>query len=158
MLKDEGMAELLPACNTVIFDEAHQLPDTATLFFGESLSTAQLLELARDVRAETLAGAGDTPRRSDSPQHWRKRRATCALPCRARAHASRPRRQRGSAPFAEALAALAAALASLGTALEILAERSEGLARCSERARQAQSLLERWQDETRADLVRGSRC
>ncbi|HYJ18389.1 MAG TPA: ATP-dependent DNA helicase, partial [Burkholderiales bacterium] len=28
-LRDEGVAELLPACNTVIFDEAHALPDTA---------------------------------------------------------------------------------------------------------------------------------
>jgi len=27
MLRDEGTAELLPACNTVIFDEAHQLPE-----------------------------------------------------------------------------------------------------------------------------------
>jgi ATP-dependent DNA helicase DinG len=33
VLRDEGVAELLPACNTVIFDEAHQLPETATLFF-----------------------------------------------------------------------------------------------------------------------------
>jgi len=31
MLRDEGVAELLPACNTVIFDEAHQLPETASL-------------------------------------------------------------------------------------------------------------------------------
>ncbi|MGH8621144.1 MAG: ATP-dependent DNA helicase, partial [Burkholderiales bacterium] len=30
MLRDEGAAELLPACNTVIFDEAHQLPETAS--------------------------------------------------------------------------------------------------------------------------------
>jgi ATP-dependent DNA helicase DinG len=36
----------------------------------------------------------------------------------------------------------------------MLAERSEGLARCSERARTAQALLERWCDDTRADLVR----
>lgn len=35
VLRDEGVAELLPACNTVIFDEAHQLPETASLFFGE---------------------------------------------------------------------------------------------------------------------------
>jgi ATP-dependent DNA helicase DinG len=39
MLRDEGAGELLPACNTVIFDEAHQLPEVATLFFGESVST-----------------------------------------------------------------------------------------------------------------------
>src|SRR6478735_7889300 len=49
-LRDEGAADLLPAANTVIFDEAHHLPDLARLFFGESLSTSQLIELARDVR------------------------------------------------------------------------------------------------------------
>ena len=59
MLRDEGMAELLPACNAVIFDEAHQLPETATLFFGDSVSTSQLLELARDTRVEALAAAKD---------------------------------------------------------------------------------------------------
>ena len=47
MLKDDGMGELLPACNTVIFDEAHQLPEVAGLFFGEAIGTGQLLDLAR---------------------------------------------------------------------------------------------------------------
>ena len=61
MLKDEGMAELLPACNTVILDEAHQLPETATLFFGENLSFGQLLDLCRDTLVEALAGAADVP-------------------------------------------------------------------------------------------------
>src|SRR4249920_3087444 len=56
MLRDEGVTELLPACNTVIFDEAHQLPGTASLFFGQSVSTAQLVELARDTRMEAAAG------------------------------------------------------------------------------------------------------
>ncbi|HKW81803.1 MAG TPA: ATP-dependent DNA helicase, partial [Casimicrobiaceae bacterium] len=52
MLKDEGIAELLPASNTVILDEAHQLPDTATLFFGQEVTAGQLGELARDAEAE----------------------------------------------------------------------------------------------------------
>ena len=56
-LKDTGVAELLPSANTIIFDEAHQLPDTATLFFGTSVSTSQVLELCRDVLAEGLAHA-----------------------------------------------------------------------------------------------------
>jgi len=56
-LKDTGVAELLPSANTVIFDEAHQLPDTATLFFGNTVSTSQILELCRDVLAEGLAHA-----------------------------------------------------------------------------------------------------
>lgn len=58
-LKDTGVAELLPTANTVIFDEAHQLPETATMFFGDTISTSQVLELCRDVLAEGLSHARD---------------------------------------------------------------------------------------------------
>ena len=60
-LRDEGISELLPSCNTVIFDEAHQLPETARLFFGETVSSAQLIELARDARMELRAAGGASP-------------------------------------------------------------------------------------------------
>jgi ATP-dependent DNA helicase DinG len=154
MLKDEGTAELLPACNTVIFDEAHQLPETATLFFGENLSTAQLVELARDVRAESLAGAGDTPevQRLAAALDKSARDLRLALPRDgARVAAASLGQER---VFGQALAAVGSALASLGGALDALAERSEGLARCAERATQARGRLERWRDESRADWVR----
>src|SRR5258708_11816619 len=59
VLRDEGVAELLPACNTVIFDVAHQLPETASLFFGESVTSSQLIELARDTRIEAATSAKD---------------------------------------------------------------------------------------------------
>jgi ATP-dependent DNA helicase DinG len=154
MLKDEGMAELLPACNAVVFDEAHQLPDTATLFFGETLSTAQLVELARDVRTETLAGARDAqePLLLAAALDKAARDLRLALP-REGARLAAASVMRASA-FSEALESLAAALESLSDALEILSERSEGLARCSERAAQAQGLLECWRDESRTELVR----
>jgi len=48
-LKEEGFGELLPQYEVVIFDEAHQLPDVATRFFGFAISTFQLNELCRDV-------------------------------------------------------------------------------------------------------------
>ena len=154
MLKDEGMAELLPACNTVILDEAHQLPDTATLFFGETLSSAQLIELSRDVRAETLAGARDTPeaQRLAGALDKAARDLRLALPKEGTRITAAAVAREGA--FSDALAALALGLSSLCDALEVLAERSEGLARCSERAKQALALLERWRDESRADLVR----
>jgi ATP-dependent DNA helicase DinG len=60
-LKEGGMAELLPSANTIIFDEAHQLPEVATLFFGTTVSTGQVLELCRDVLAEGLAHARGSP-------------------------------------------------------------------------------------------------
>jgi ATP-dependent DNA helicase DinG len=59
VLKDDGAQDLLPACNTVIFDEAHQLPETATMFFGEVVTTSQLTELARDARLMGIAHAAD---------------------------------------------------------------------------------------------------
>jgi len=59
VLKDDGAQDLLPACNTVIFDEAHQLPETATMFFGEVVTTSQLTELARDARLMGIEHAGD---------------------------------------------------------------------------------------------------
>ncbi len=59
MLRDEGVAELLPSANTVIFDEAHQLPEVAGLFFGEDVSTNQILELCRDSTAAYVTLAKD---------------------------------------------------------------------------------------------------
>ena len=57
MLRDEGITDLLPAADTVVFDEAHQLPDTATRFLGNSLSTHQLLDLAKLIEVAGLAHA-----------------------------------------------------------------------------------------------------
>ncbi|MEO6697349.1 MAG: ATP-dependent DNA helicase, partial [Gammaproteobacteria bacterium] len=57
-LREEGFGELLPAAQGVILDEAHQLPETATHFFGVTLSSRQLLELARDAVAEQIKEAG----------------------------------------------------------------------------------------------------
>ena len=49
-LKQDGFGELLPDCDVVIFDEAHQIGDVATQFFGSTISTNQLNELLRDLR------------------------------------------------------------------------------------------------------------
>ncbi|EKE82827.1 ATP-dependent DNA helicase [Idiomarina xiamenensis] len=49
-LKDVGFGELIPAADAVIFDEAHQLPDIASDYFGEALSTRQLSDMAEDLR------------------------------------------------------------------------------------------------------------
>ena len=51
-LKEEGFGELLPAADAFIIDEAHQLADVASNFFGQSISGNQLLELARDIETE----------------------------------------------------------------------------------------------------------
>lgn len=53
-LKDDGFGALLPEVDTVIFDEAHQIPDIASNFLGSSFSSWQVMELANDTRAAEL--------------------------------------------------------------------------------------------------------
>jgi ATP-dependent DNA helicase DinG len=58
-LKEEGFGELLPGVDAVIVDEAHQLPEIATQFFGLSVGSRQLAGLAQDTLREHLREAGD---------------------------------------------------------------------------------------------------
>ncbi len=146
MLKDEGMAELLPACNTVILDEAHQLPQTATLFFGETLSTGQLLELARDARVAMAQAAADMPDLPPFADRLERaaRNLRLALPRPPARYSGATLRE--DRDFGESLDALGSELAALAAALRKVAERDEGLARCADRAAQALGLLEGWRD------------
>ena len=57
--RDDSIRDFLPTVDTVILDEAHQLPSIAADFFGASLSLAQLLEAGRDARALGLSRAPD---------------------------------------------------------------------------------------------------
>ena len=60
-LRDDGFGELLPGADAYIIDEAHQLPEVASNFFGTTVSTRQLLDLGRDTQTEYHREAGDLP-------------------------------------------------------------------------------------------------
>ncbi len=47
VVKESGFGELIPEADVMIFDEAHQLPDIASQYFGQSLSSRQLLDRQR---------------------------------------------------------------------------------------------------------------
>lgn len=49
VVKESGFGELIPDADVMIFDEAHQLPDIASHYFGQQLSSRQLLDLAKDI-------------------------------------------------------------------------------------------------------------
>jgi ATP-dependent DNA helicase DinG len=154
MLRDEGVSELLPACNTVIFDEAHQLPETASLFFGESVSTSQLLDLGRDSRAEGLASARDFTALPEAAAALEKAARDFRLAAgndaqRQPAHAALRRRE-----FADALAQAADRLAELEELLASQAERSAGLANCASRAAEIAGRIGRWREEEADGMVR----
>src|SRR5690349_24213328 len=60
VLREEGLGQILPGADAVIVDEAHQLPELATRFFGTRVSTRQLQELAQDC-ADVAAELRDVP-------------------------------------------------------------------------------------------------
>ncbi|CAE6690178.1 ATP-dependent DNA helicase [Paraburkholderia domus] len=144
MLRDTGMAELLPTANTVIFDEAHQLPETATLFFGETLSTTQFLELARDSVAEGLGHARETV-------DWVTLGSTLERAARDVRLAFKEDSVRLSIgqlpddhPLFPALETLETELDALASALAGQAERAESIGACLRRARELQGVLAGW--------------
>ncbi len=158
LLKDEGGGELLPACNTVIFDEAHQLPETATLFFGASCSTAQLLEAAREVRAELRVLGDDDPLlRAASQALEPVSRRLRGLLGEAGQRLTRTQAL-DIAGFPAVLDALLDAQQSLADRLAAVAGRSETLARCSAAAQAGAAELEAWRAGQGADRVFWLEC
>ncbi len=154
MLRDVGMGELLPACNAVIFDEAHQLPETASLFFGESVSTAQLLELARDTRSETVAAAPDCRELIDAARTLEKAARDLRLAFGAESARMAYSQAVARHGFADAIEGVESALATFEGMLEAQAERSEGLGNCLRRTEEMRARLARWQAPEDAEMIR----
>lgn len=143
-LKDTGVAELLPSANTVIFDEAHQLPETATLFFGETVSTSQVLELCRDVLAEGRAHARDAADWGQVVVPVEKAARDLRLAFAQDMVRLSVAQIAPSSPFFPALEALKARLADMTAALERQAERAETIEQCRVRAIELAQRLEAW--------------
>ena len=143
-LKDEGAGELLPACNAVIFDEAHQLPATASLFFGETVTTGMLVDLCRDTRVEAAVSAPDFPDLAKVAGDLETAAREVRLGLGANPVRLPADRALSNPAFADALDAMTARLAKLDALLESQAERSDELARLHGRCREAADRLEKW--------------
>jgi ATP-dependent DNA helicase DinG len=60
-LRKSAYGEVIPSCATLVVDEAHQLEDVATQYFGIAVSNYRIDDLVRDVE-RTLAGLQGPPR------------------------------------------------------------------------------------------------
>lgn len=141
VLRETGFAELLPNAEVVILDEAHKVPDIASAFFSQSVSTQQVAALARDGRRAAEALAADTPAlaaaftAAEQAARWfcdalGDITGRCAWPALA-----------GRESVATTLAGMAEALDRLRGPLEGAAERNEEFAALWQRA---SSLALRW--------------
>jgi ATP-dependent DNA helicase DinG len=154
MLRDEGVAELLPAVNTVIFDEAHQLPETASLFFGESLSTSQLMDLARDARLEAAASAHDFAALPTATDALDKAARDLRLVFKQGEGRMPANATEDLAGFADAMRAVCDKLAHLNGLLESQAQRSEGLEKCWQRGVELLEKIRQWSDKEQDGMVK----
>ena len=144
VLKDTGVAELLPMANTVVFDEAHQLPDTATTFFGEFFSTSQIHELCRDTQVEGLAQARDGADWVDLVGKVDKasRELRLTLPEGMTRQAVHQIAKQDK--FIAAVETLAGALQELNEPLKAQAQRSELLETCRMRCAEMGAFIRKW--------------
>jgi ATP-dependent DNA helicase DinG len=154
-LKDTGVAELLPSANTIVFDEAHQLPDTATLFFGDTFSTSQVLELCRDVLAEGLAHARDGADWGKTVSVVEKAARDLRLTFPQDVVRLSLPQIAPSSDFFPALDTLREQLAGMLAVLEKQAERAETLEQCRVRGHELQQKLDNWKFDPKAKVPPG---
>ncbi|HTV50070.1 MAG TPA: ATP-dependent DNA helicase, partial [Steroidobacteraceae bacterium] len=113
-LKEEGFGDILGSADAVILDEAHQLPDLATMFFGADLSSRRLEQLL-DTLAQSRSAAGAVPSASAiEPVRALLQTLRGHLPARAGRHAWR-----------DCAGALTGTTLELAEALETLADELE---------------------------------
>ncbi len=154
MLREEGVADLLPTANTVVFDEAHQLPETASLFFGQSTSTFQLLELARDTVSEGLQHARDALHWPEAVAPLERAARDLRLTFQADAMRVNARQLPANAPLYGALDHTIKTLLELEKVLAANAERAETIEQCQRRAHDLGARLVAWRDSTDPHSIR----
>lgn len=143
-LKDTGVAELLPSANTVIFDEAHQLPETATLFFGDTVSTSQVMELCRDTLVEGLTHARDGADWAMVVSSVEKAVRDLRLSFPPEGIKLAREQIAESSPFFPALEHLKAMIRQMAEVLASQAERAETIEQCRARAIELGAQLDAW--------------
>jgi len=151
-LKEEGFG-VLPGADAIVIDEAHQLPELATQFFGERVSTRQLSDLTRDITAE-IQPFRDMPRLNEALDQLGL--ATIEL--------ERPFSELGGRQSLEDFASRTGVASALGAArsaldecrdvLQAVAERSTGLAHCAGRATTMAGTLDKIAGDGIPGLVR----
>lgn len=153
-LRESGYGEVLPLADVIIFDEAHQLPELASVYFSQRLGSRQLLELIADLNIADREEAGDMPDlpavsaalekqirdfrlifgRTDRRMDWRDLWNATDLPA--------------------AIPALLAALQALLDRLEALKDRGRRLNHCWQRAMAQYDYIEAYSERRNTDNVR----
>jgi ATP-dependent DNA helicase DinG len=140
-LKDEGFGEILPGADCFVLDEAHQLPEIASNFFGISVSSRQLLDLAHDTESEARRDAKDVPELPERAGKLRRATQDLRLGLGDLDRRGPWRELDDDAGIQRGLETLQRRLLSFAEALKASAGRSKGLDACHARVKDLQVRL-----------------
>ncbi|MCW8922308.1 MAG: ATP-dependent DNA helicase [Gammaproteobacteria bacterium] len=132
-LKEEGFAELLPGADAFVIDEAHQLHETASRYFGDTLSSRQLILLARDSIAEQVNDAPDMTEIRECADQLEKATQDVRIALGDSGVKQAWAAIKYKPALVNCLAALITALSDLSAILELASERSRALDQCYQR-------------------------
>ena len=146
LLRDTGVAELLPSVELAVFDEAHQLAEAGVNFLGTTLGSGALLDFGRDCLGAGLQQARGLQAWSDISGQVERAARELRL-----AAAGNLRETRGSvklrwderarsADFLAALQETISATQVAHTALQAVREAGPDFARLAERASELKAL------------------
>jgi ATP-dependent DNA helicase DinG len=137
-LKEDGFGDLLGTADAVILDEAHQIPDLATQFFGTRLGSRQVELLLRDTRQELVQQRAPAAALSVELGAVEKSLAALAEILRG---TQRPDWLAADTPLADTAQELSRAMRELNSALNEHS-REPGIAQCSARATELAARLD----------------
>lgn len=153
LVKEEGFGELLPEADVVIFDEAHQLPEIASSFLGENLSSRRIIDLAKDCISETINAAIKDQEIVMVAEKLQKTLADMRINF-GNDLVRKPWIQICyKQSLQEAIASVKDALIGLRTALELLAQQHKGIASCYERTLEIEALFNQVTSMTPVDSI-----
>lgn len=133
-LKDTGFGELIPKADVMIFDEAHQIADIASEYFGEAFSTRQLLDLCTDVIQIYKTSLTDVKQLGKAAEKLLKTSQEFRLLFNYDPERGNWREKHHQKRFGQAFASLKVDLDFLYQVIKLCASRNEDIDHCFERA------------------------
>lgn len=152
-LKQDKLGELLPQAAVIILDEAHQIPEIASQYFGKHISSRQFLELVHDIELEQLTEAKDMKVLTEQAQTLEKTIRDLRIVMGESGQRSPWYRLQNKTELDNAITEVHLAIEELEPLLKMASVRSKGLENCYDRFIELKLLFSLLTDTSRRSVI-----
>jgi len=145
-LKEDGFGEILPEADVLVFDEAHQLPDIASHFYGQQIGMRQVETLCRDCIDAEVGEAAESKAVQKSADQLKKCIADLGLALQPFPQKAEWQRIQNAPAIQRAIEALQQAIKELGAVLEPMVSRGKELASGHRRVQELAAMMRNFLD------------